>query len=166
MKYSYEKGFTLIEIIIIIIIISMISTFFIPKIADVYDITLEAAIDNIVYDLRWSRIQAILNNKNYYFRIYRKDNIYKIDKDYRSDYIIYTINKDDEIIIEKEGSFSAKYTLYKNVNPVKIEDDYYDRIMFTPFGTAKMGTIGLKSHTEKLIKITINIYGRIRIEYE
>lgn len=166
MKSGYEKGFTLIEILIIIIIISLVSTFFVLKISDVYDITLEATIDNIVYDLRWARIQAILNNKKYYFRVYRKDNIYKKDADFRSDYIIYTKNENKEKIIEKEGSFSAKYTLYKNLNPVKIEDDYYDRINFTPFGTARMGTVGLKSDNEKLIKITVNYYGRIRIENE
>lgn len=166
MDYKHEKGYTLIEIVIIIVIISIITTILPLKISSVYHVTLKSTIDKIVYDLRWARIQAILNNKIYYVRVYKHDDIYKKDDDYESDYIIYTTNNNDEIIIEKEGNFSSKYTLYKNLTPVKIEDNYYDRINFTPFGTAKMGTIGLKTENEKLIKITVNWFGRIRVENE
>ena len=166
MVFNYENGYTLIEVIIVTVIISMVATFFSLKISDVYDLTMEATIDNIVYDLRWARIQAILNNENYYLRVYRKDDIYKKDDDYRSDYIIYVKDENENIIVKKEGVFSSKYILYKNLTPVKIEDDYYDRITFTSFGTAKTGTIGLKSGNGKLIKITVNHFGRIRIEYD
>lgn len=163
MVSNYENGYTLIETLLVIIIISILVTFVSLKISDVYDLTLEATIDSIVYDLRWARIQAILNNKNYYLRIYSQDDIYKTDNDNRSDYIIYVLDANENIIVKKEGEFSSKYILYKNLTPEKIEDDYYDRINFTPFGTAKMGTIGLKS-SNKLMKITVNLYGRIRIE--
>ena len=166
MKYRFENGYTLFEVIIVIILISTILSMIPLKVSSVYDISLKATIDQIVFDLRWARIQAILNNKIYYFRIYKTDDIYKIDDDYRSDYIIYTIDNNEEINIKKEGNFSANYILYKNSTPVKIEDDYYDRINFTPYGTSKLGTIGLKTENEKLIKITVNYFGRIRIENE
>ncbi|MGM0437122.1 MAG: pilus assembly FimT family protein [Bacillota bacterium] len=166
MKYRCEAGYTLLEVVVVMMLISII-IFILPlKISSVYDVTLKTTIDQIVYDLRWARIQAILNNKIYNFRIYKEDDIYKIDEDYKSDYIIYTTDQNNEINVEKEGCFSSKYILYKNLSPVKIEDDYYDRINFTPYGTAKNGTIGLKTKNEKLIKITVNQLGRIRIEDE
>ena len=166
MNYKYENGYTLIEVVIVILLISLIILILPLNTSSVYDMSLRATIDQIVYDLRWARIQAILHKKIYNFRIYKTDDIYKVDNDYKSDYIFYTIDQNDEISIKKEGTFSSNYVLYKNLSSVKIEDDYYDRINFTPYGTAKLGTIGLKTENGKIIKITINRFGRIRIENE
>lgn len=166
MKYKFAKGYTLIEVIIVIIMISIILAILPLNTSSVYDISLKAAADQIVLDLRWARIQAILSNETYNFRIYKTDDIYKKDDDYKSDYIIYTIDQNNKFTIKKEGTFSANYTLYKNLNSVKVTADYYDKINFTPFGTSRAGTAVLKTNNNKFIKIAVNYFGRIRIENE
>lgn len=159
------NAFTLVEIIAVILIISIFSLILIPNFNLAFDSSLKATIDKIAMDFRWARTKAIIDNKKYYFRIYRDDDIYKIDNDNKSDYIIYS-KEDDEINILKEGTYPSEYTLYKNKSVVLIEDDYYERINFTPYGTALTGTIVLKSDTGKLFKITVNTQGRVIIENE
>ena len=164
MDINNNMAFTLIEVLMVIIIISTLTAFFPFHISKIDDISLEATINKIVCDLRWTRIQAILKDDTYYFRIYSKDDIYKLDTDKKSDYIIYILDKNNEIEIKKEGVFSSNYTLYKNLSAVKIKKDYYDRINFTAFGTARNGTIALESKSGKMIQIVVNQLGRVRIE--
>ena len=164
MEINDNMAFTLIEILMVIIIISILTAFFPFHISKIDDISLKATINKIVCDLRWARIQAILKGETYYFRIYSEDDIYKIDSDNKSDYIIYVLDKNNEINIKKKGVFSSNYTLYKNLSSVKVKKDYYDRINFTGFGTARNGTIALKSKSQRMIKIVINQLGRVRIE--
>ena len=159
-----NKAFTLIEIIAVILIISAFSLILIPNFDIAFESSLKATIDKIAIDFRWARTKAIIDNKKYYFRIYRDDDIYKIDSDDKSDYIFFSKEENGEIDILKEGTYPSNYTLYKNKSVVLIEDNYYERINFTPYGTALTGTIVLKSETGKLFKITVNSQGRVIIE--
>ena len=159
-----NSAFTLIETMLVIIIISLLTAFFPFTISGLYDVTLKPTAEKIVYDMRWARLQAIINNEKYHFRIYSKDNIYKIDRDNRIDYILYTVGEKDNMIVKKEGDYSGNFILYKNKNPVKINDDYYDRISFSAYGTSRTGTIVFKTKDGKMIKIVVNSMGRVKIE--
>ncbi|MGM0409276.1 MAG: pilus assembly FimT family protein [Bacillota bacterium] len=162
-KYS-NSAFTLIEIIAVILMISVFSFILIPKFNIAFDYSLKASIEKIAIDLRWARTKAIIDNKKYYFRIYKDDDIYKIDSDDKSDYIIFSKEENGEINILKEGNYPSKYTLYKNKSVDLVEDDYFERINFTPYGTSRLGTIVLKSNTGKLFKVIVNSQGRVIIE--
>lgn len=163
MIQSNNSGFTLFETILVIVILSMLTAFIPLQSSDYLKIGLNSTAKSIVYDLRWARMQAILHNRDYHFRIYKDDDIYRRDLDGKSDYIIYTVEGKKNNVV-RIGSYPAKYILYKNLTPVKIEDDYYDRIKFTGYGTASTGTIGLKLNNERLVQVVISQFGRVRIE--
>jgi len=164
MIYMFERGFVLIELIMALTLMGLLFTTVTPVFSFLNNSELNAAIDEIVFTLRWARTKAIIDNKDYYFRIYRSDNIYKVDNDRDNDFIIYYKNEEDQEIIIKEGEFSGELKLYKNLNPKLIMSDYYDRLKFKPEGTASNGTIGLKNNNEIMKQVVVSQLGRVRIE--
>ena len=82
-------GFTLIETLIVIVIMGIITTIIPLSSSLINNTRLESVIDRIISDLRWARMEAIITNKTYFFRIYSNENIYLKNFNGRSDYIIY-----------------------------------------------------------------------------
>ena len=157
-------GFTLIETLIVIVIMGIITTIIPLSSSLINNTRLESVIDRIISDLRWARMEAIITNKTYFFRIYSNENIYLKNFNGRSDYIIYYKDRDKKQVIVRHGEFPGEYILFKNKTPVKITDDYYERIKFYGYGTAMTGTIGLENSDNKMVKIVVSQRGRMRIE--
>lgn len=159
MEKTSNKGFTLIEIMMVLTIMGIILYFtFLPE-NFVINCRFDSVIDRLVINLRWARMKAILDNRDYNFKIYAEDNNY----DGKCKYIIYYESEDHTVIIRK-GEYPAEYTLYKDLHPVKINSEFYDRIKFTCYGTAVNGTIGLENESGNLTKVVVSQMGRIRIE--
>jgi len=161
---KYKAGFTLFEVLTVIAVIGVIVSLS-PVSSGFYTHSCyEAVVNKITADMRRFRMRAICNNKTYHFRIYGEENVFKNDSDSKSDYIFYYTDNDSQEIIVYHGEYPACYTLYKNLNHVKITDDYYDRISFSGRGTACAGTIGLKSSDGSFKQIVVSQLGRIRVE--
>ena len=159
-----QAGFTLLETMGVIIIIGLIIVVIPYPNLILSSITLETEIDKIVNDLRWTRMMAIIKNETYYFRIYSKQNIYNENYNGQIDYIIYYIDDSDQPIVVKQGEYPAEFVLFKNRAPVRITNDYYERIKFYGYGTALPGTVGLRNNEGDLIQVVVSQLGRIRIE--
>ena len=155
----YQKGYTLIELIIVISVISIVVVVS-PVSRNIYR-TLETLVSvrNMMLDFRWTRYQAIKDNRELRVKVYRADDIYRKDEDSDIDYVIFDDNN-NEII--RSGSYPNYLVLYKNLNEKRITDNYYDRIKFNNDGTALHGTVGLKYGT-KMYKIVVSRLGRVRI---
>ena len=164
-KFNKSRiGFTLIEVLLVITLMAVI-TFANPiSVSFQKKIKMRSTVNRIVSDLRYARILSLIKKRTYRFRIYRNDDLYKIDSDSDSDYIIYYTDDSNDICVVKEGWFPGQYRLYKNLNPSLCTDDYYDRVRFMPHGTALGGTIGLKDGDGEILKIIISQLGRVRIE--
>jgi prepilin-type N-terminal cleavage/methylation domain-containing protein len=157
-------GFTLLEILVVISIIGLISVIVPLPTSLISNTNLDLVVDKILSDLRWARMMAIVNNRTYCFRIYSNQNIYKNNLNGLSDYIIYYENKLGQPVVVRHGEYPAELVLYKNLTPVMITDDFYERVKFYGYGTAMTGTIGLKNDEGKLVQIVISQRGRIRVE--
>lgn len=157
--FLHQKGYTLIELVVVVAVISIIVVVS-PVSRNLYR-SLETLISvrNIIMDFRWARMKAIEDNKDLRIRVYKDDNIYKKDKDFQSDYIIYE-ESSGEII--RSGVFPDYLILYKNLNEVRINKDYYERIKFRYDGTASHGTVGLKLGS-RIYKIVVSQLGRVRL---
>ncbi len=158
------KGFTLLEVLLVIALTGII--FCISPISrGFYGHTeYETTIKKITRDLRRFRMKAICSNRTYKFRIYRDDDIFKKDNDFKSDYIFYFINEMGEEVIVYHGEYPGEYKLYKNLNEKIVKENYYSRISFTGRGTACPGTVGLEGIDGRLKKIVVSQLGRVRIE--
>ncbi|MDZ7672744.1 MAG: prepilin-type N-terminal cleavage/methylation domain-containing protein [Halanaerobiales bacterium] len=155
-----NKGFTLIEVITVIAVISTLVVVS-PTTRSIYK-TFETIITvrNIMMDFRWARYRAVDQNINIGIKVYRADDIYKKDSDNKNDYLIY--NTDNNKILKK-GTFPGYLVIYKNLNEKKIINDYYDRIEFKYNGTALHGTVGF-SYGSRIYKIVVSQLGRVRVE--
>lgn len=164
-KSDREVAFTLLEVILVITLIGGMMTVVPYSIALRERMELKAAVDRIVKDLKYARVQAIIADKTYIFRIYSRDNLYQINDDGQADYIIYEQNGGREVVL-RAGVYPAKFQLFRNLKPVRVKDDYYERIRFTGNGTARGGTIGIKSSSGTLLQIVVSSLGRVRVEKE
>lgn len=162
-KDDREVAFTLLEVIMVIALIGGMITVTPYTIGLRERLELKAAVDRIVKDLRYARIQAIIADKTYIFRIYSQDNLYQIDDDGQADYIIYEQNGGQEVVL-RAGGYPAKFRLFRNLTPVRVEEDYYERIRFTGNGTARGGTVGIKNSSGYMVQIVVSSLGRVRIE--
>ncbi|RCW50524.1 MULTISPECIES: prepilin-type N-terminal cleavage/methylation domain-containing protein [unclassified Halanaerobium] len=156
-KLNKNSGFTLLEVMLVIIIIGTVSIF-IPNLKESREnYELKRTISVLKADLRWARAEAILKNKKYVFRIYTISNGDKIP------YYFYT-EENDQKIIKRRGYYSAELLLYKTINLQLIEDEYYEWIRFMGSGMARGGTIGLSYPGGEIYSLTVNQLGRVRSE--
>ena len=154
-----QDGYTLVELLVVITLISVVVVVS-PMSRNIYR-TFETiiTINNVMTDFRWARYKAIEGNREIRIRVYSDDEIYKNDKDLAKDYVIYD-DLSNEII--KEGTYPKYLILHKNLNEVRITDDYYDRIKFRYDGTALHGTIGFQ-FGNKIYKVVVSRLGRVRL---
>jgi len=156
-KSNKNSGFTLLEVMLIIIIIGSVSIF-IPNIKENSEnYELKRTVSVLKSDLRWARSKAILENKKYIFRIYTISNGDKIP------YYFYT-EENDQKIIKRRGYYSAEFLLYKTLSLRLIEDEYYEWIRFMGSGKARGGTIGFSYPGKGIHSLTVNQLGRVRSE--
>lgn len=156
-RLNKNSGFTLLEVMLVIIIIGSVSIF-IPNLKESREnYELKRTVSVLKADLRWARAKAILENKKYVFRIYSISNGDKIP------YYFYT-EENDQKIIKRKGYYSAELLLYKTVSLRLIEDEYYEWIRFMGSGKARGGTIGFSYPGGKIYSLTVNQLGRVRSE--
>ncbi len=160
------RGFTLIEIIMVIAVLAICASMFLPFRGLVIGFKTRTIVKDMVSTLRWARSKAIILNKTLIFRIYRDDDLFREDNDDNIDYLIYYKNQDNSLNVVKIGSYPGSFKLYKNIHPRIIEENFYERIRFTGQGTALSGTIGLKNESGDLYQIIVSQLGRVRLESE
>lgn len=80
MSLSDEKGFTFIEVIIVMLIISILSVLTIPEFRVIERYRLKSQAEMLVKDLRYTQRLAMSQNTNFYFKLLKNDNGYLIRK--------------------------------------------------------------------------------------
>ncbi|MGM0603311.1 MAG: pilus assembly FimT family protein [Bacillota bacterium] len=152
-----NSGFTLLEVMLVIIIILSVSIFMPSINKNSRNYELEKTVSTLKSDLRWARAKAVLENEKYIFRIYTISESDKIP------YYFY-IEKDDQKIIKRRGYYSNKLLLYKTVGLKLVENEYYEWIRFMGSGKARGGTIGFSYPDGQIYSLTVNQLGRVRCE--
>lgn len=147
---SNDKGFSVIEVLIVMLIISITSTLILPNLHIIERNKLKSQAQMLVDDLQYTQRLALNEKSNIYFKLLKSQKSY---------------------IIRKAGSA-------KNIKSVRLLDNINfsvesrNNIKYTPKGTAgnandgvsgSGGTITLKSDNYK-IKITVSpVTGKVRM---
>jgi prepilin-type N-terminal cleavage/methylation domain-containing protein len=135
-KIQNEKGYTLVELLVAIALISIILSISIPSVKTVFNIAEKKELMEFKRDLIFARNKAVMENTIYTLRLFIKENRYQI-------------TKKDGIVI-KDKTMSAGIIIKEN-NISNIVDFY-------PTGApSKAGTIELRNKKNQVIFITINI---------
>ena len=159
--YKLENAYTLLELLLVIFILGTISSFALIQPAHHNQYRLDKEIEELAADFRWARNKAVLDNKTYIFRIYTKSEN-SIEED-QTPYYFY-IEAEGDKLIKRRGSYPSDLILYKNLEHVELDIDYYEWIRFRSTATARGGTIGFAEPGGDIYSITINQPGRVRIE--
>lgn len=141
-----RKGYTLIELIFVIIILGVITSMILPNVNVIKRIKAKNEINELRKDILFARNKAIIENKIY--------NIYfSIEK---NKYIIRS-SEETSIIKTKEFNYGVELEDRGNMKTLK----------FNPNGTpGSSGTIFLKDSFGKSHRITVTpVSGRLGIEY-
>ena len=143
-KIQNEKGYTLVELLVAIALISIILSISIPSVKTVFNIAEKKELMEFKRDLIFARNKAVMENTIYTLRLFIKENRYQI-------------TKKDGIVI-KDKTMSAGIIIKEN-NISNIVDFY-------PTGVpSKAGTIELRNKKNQVIFITINIAtGKINLK--
>jgi prepilin-type N-terminal cleavage/methylation domain-containing protein len=156
-----ESGYTLLELLLVIFILGSISSTFLIQPAQYNKYRLDKEIEELAADFRWARNKAVLDNKTYIFRIYTNSDSSKEQN--QNPYYFY-VESEGEKKIMRRGSYPADLILYKNLELVELEVNYYEWIRFNSTATARGGTIGFAEPGGDIYSITVNQLGRVRIE--
>lgn len=159
--YKSEAGYTLLELLLVIFILGSISSTFLVQPAQYNKYRLDKEIEELAADFRWARNKAVLDNKTYIFRIYTNSD--SSTEQHQNPYYFY-VESEGEKLIKRRGSYPADLILYKNLELLELEVDYYEWIRFRSTATARGGTIGLAEPGGDIYSITVNQLGRVRIE--
>jgi prepilin-type N-terminal cleavage/methylation domain-containing protein len=156
-----ESGYTLLELLLVIFILGSISSTFLIQPAQYNKYRLDKEIEELAADFRWARNKAVLDNKTYIFRIYTNSDSSREQN--QNPYYFY-VESEGKKLIMRRGSYPADLILYKNLELVELEVNYYEWIRFNSTATARGGTIGFAEPGGDIYSITVNQLGRVRIE--
>lgn len=135
-----EKGFTLIELILVVILLGMLIGLAINSTAVLHHYSLRGATEELLSYLRKAQHLAIINACVYNLE-------FKEDSNYR-------IMNENQII--NENQLKTGITLEHNFTN--------NQVIFYSLGTASQGTITLINQKQQKMKIVISTVGRIRVE--
>lgn len=155
-----DRGFTMIEVVMALFLLGLL--FFVMPLPGTFSAVKkqDATIGMIAADLRWARMNAILQNRRYQVKVFRDG----YGDSSEQELIIFFMEGEEEMMAIR-SSIPKEYTLYRNLNPRLMEEEFH-WTTFTPQGSAGTGTLGLMNEEGRLVKIIISNMGRVRIEKE
>lgn len=151
-----QKGFSLVEIIVVVSILAIVSAIAIPSlIRYVSNSNLKSAARDVASDILNLRERSIAENRMYKISISVADNNYTIDQ------------------CNATGSSCAAYTAIETKSPtafgtgITITGNTYtgNAITFQTRGTAEAGSISLTNSRGSTATITSNITGKAYVKY-
>ena len=143
-KTKNEKGYTLLELLVVIALIAIVLSVSIPSFKIVFNTAEKKELMELKKDLIYARNKAVMENDIYTIKLFIKQNRYQIIK--------------KGVIVIKDKTMSAGIIIKEN-NISNIVDFY-------PTGApSKAGTIELRNKKNQVIFITINIAtGKINLK--
>ena len=150
----HQQGYTLLELIVVVLIIGILSGIAIPKFFDwLHEYRLQAAANTLVNHLRAARLLAIFTGKEYQLQITNSENgnYYQVVQDPQ---------KSSEQVVKSIG----RVILHKEFGEVKIKQPVFAAISFYPKGTSSDKSILLENSVARQIYIHVNNFGRIKQE--
>lgn len=110
MIISNEKGYTLIELIVVLAILGIMSAVILPKIHLIERYKLKSQAETLAEDIRYTQRLAMSENANYYFQIQKKENSYNIRSGNIKDKNVKKIYLSKDIKFTEESKSEIKYT--------------------------------------------------------
>ena len=150
----HQQGYTLLELIVVVLIIGILSGIAIPKFFDwLHEYRLQAAANTLVNHLRAARLLAIFTGKEHQLQITNSENgnYYQVVQDPQ---------KSSEQVVKSIG----RVILHKEFGEVKIKQPVFAAISFYPKGTSSDKSILLENSVARQIYIHVNNFGRIKQE--
>jgi prepilin-type N-terminal cleavage/methylation domain-containing protein len=131
------NGFTLVEIIIVVVILSIAALIAVPMVSNAADIQVRAAANKIAADIDYVKSMAITHQKRYYIIFFEADESYEI-RDSSNVVIDHPVNP---------GPFAVDFSTDGNLNRVNIASADFDSgssvsnvLMFDYLGSPYSGT--------------------------
>ncbi len=163
-----KKGFSLIELLVVLVIISVFSAFVVPKVAGTLsNVALKTASKRVAASLRYARSRAITESVPYVALLDLNQNRMTIKSD------INSTDKEDETAPLKPGENRIKrYTLpgdvkFKDARAFdgSESDSRFFAVVFMPSGCSSGGTVLLENNRKHEFAIKIDfITGTVRVE--
>jgi prepilin-type N-terminal cleavage/methylation domain-containing protein len=113
-----KKGFSLIEILIVVVILGIAGMMAIPMIGSASSVQVDAAADTIASDLGYAKNMAITNQKDYW-AVFDSDSYQLEDAD---GVIMHPVNKKDYVI--EYSSLGSGITVTTNFTDDKVKFEY------------------------------------------
>lgn len=110
MVLSDEKGYTLIELIVVLAILGIMSAVILPKFHLIERYELKSQAQKLAEDIRYTQKLAMSENRNYYFQANKKENSYNVRSGNIKDENIKKIYLPKNIKFSKESKIEIKYT--------------------------------------------------------
>ena len=99
-EFSRGKGFTLIEIIIVVIILSIAAMVAIPMMSSASSVQMRSAANLIAADLEYAKSMAISRGQNYLVKFDKDNDSYGIYKDGETDPIQHPVKKGFDYVMD------------------------------------------------------------------
>ena len=99
-EFSRGKGFTLIEIIIVVIILSIAAMVAIPMMSSASSVQIRSAANLIAADLEYAKSMAISRGQNYLVKFDKDNDSYGIYKDGETDPIQHPVKKGFDYVMD------------------------------------------------------------------
>lgn len=126
------KGFTLIELVIIITLLGILSVVAITYFTSYYPLKLDAAANKLVSDIRYVQQQAITKQVNFGIYFQPANETYQAYRETISNIIADPLTQDDLIV---------NYTTDEELRDIDlVSTNFSDRLEFNPVGTPYDGT--------------------------
>ena len=133
-----QNGFTLVELIIVVVILSIAALIAVPMVSNAADIQVRAAANKIAADLEYAKSMAITHQRRYYIVFFEADESYEI-REYPSHGVIdHPVNP---------GPFAVDFSTDGRMSRVNIASADFDSgssvtdaIMFDYLGLPTAGT--------------------------
>ena len=134
-EFSHRNGFTLIEIIIVVVILSIAAMAAIPMMSSASSVQIRSAANLIAADLEYAKSMAISRGQNYIVKFDADNDSYGIYKDGETDPIQHPIKKGFDYVMDFSSDKRLGKVVITNIDFVDSNGNSSNEVEFDCLGS-------------------------------